>query len=165
MNEMSSTRWLYQGSSVVFDKGRLGPLITQDCMISLREALGWLKAWPNEPGGDGKTVLVAGLEVYLDVMDVADAENLLRRRIKPFILEFQSRWDQCGLVFGFSQVEKFKTNTSDDEVLFQRKDRSQVRFSRFLWDGNATLDVWCLKDGEVSSTSKPTIGYHVRRIS
>jgi hypothetical protein len=165
MNEMSSTRWLYQGSSVVFDKASLGPLITQNCMISLREALGWLNNWPDEPQGTGQTVLVAGLEVYLDLMDTVDAEDLLRKRIKPFILEFQSRWDQCGLVFGFSQMEKFKTNTSDEEVLFQRKDRSQVRFSRYLWDGNATLDVWCLKDSEATGTSVPTIGYHVRRIS
>ena len=165
MKEMTATRWLYQGSSVVFNRSMLGPLITKNHMISLREALNWQNAWPTAPVGDAQTVLVAGLEVYLDVMDVPDAEKLLRQRIKPFILEFQSRWDQCGLIFGFSQMEKFKTNTGEDEVFFQRKDRSQVRFSRNLWDGSSTLEIWCLKDGEATSSTKPVIGYHVRRIS
>jgi len=165
MRDMTATSWLYQGSSVVFTKATLGPLITKNNMISLRQALSWLNAWPESPDGDGKTVLVAGLEVCLDMMDVADAEKLLRQRIKPFILEFQSRWDQCGLIFGFSQMEKFKINAADDEVMFQRKDRSQVRFSRYLWDGSSTLEIWCLKDGEASGSTKPVIGYHVRRIS
>ena len=141
MKEMTATRWLYQGSSIVFNRAMLGPLITQNGMISLRQALSWLNGWPAAPIGNGQTILVAGLEVYLDVMDVADSEKLLRQRIKPFILEFQSRWDQCGLVFGFSQVEKFKTNAAEDEVLFQRKDRSQVRFSRHLWDGVSTASL------------------------
>ena len=166
MKEMSASVWKNQGSSVIFNRHQLGSFITANCMISLRQSLLWLNHWPDEPSGNGKSVLVAGLETYMESLDKDDAEYLLRHRVKPFILEFQSRWDQCGLIFGFSQAEKFKVSANEEEVLFVRRDRKEVRFSRYLWDGNSTLDVRSVVDNYTQPTAKPvTIGYHVRRIS
>jgi hypothetical protein len=121
MREMSSSAWLRRGSSIVFDKHSLGELITEGCLISLREALSWMKAWPSQAPGQGQTVLVGGLEACLEVMPQEDAEAFLRNRVKPLVLEFQSRWDQRGLVFGFGTPEwSFQVTAAREEVLFLR---------------------------------------------
>jgi hypothetical protein len=59
-----------------------------------------MNAWPAEPPGNCQTVLVCGIETFLDVMEPAEAQNFLKTRVNPFVQEFQARWDQSGLVFG-----------------------------------------------------------------
>lgn len=48
---MSSSSWLRRGSSTVFDRHTLGPLIGSGALVSLREALRWMKGWPSDPPG------------------------------------------------------------------------------------------------------------------
>jgi len=48
--------------------------------------------------------LVCGIETFLDVMEPAEAQHFLKSRVKPFVQEFQTRWDQRGLVFGFAPM-------------------------------------------------------------
>lgn len=166
MREMSSSAWLRRGSSIVFDKHSLGPLITDGCLVSLREALSWMKSWPAQPPDDRQTVLVGGLETCLEVFSPEDAEAFLRNRIKPFVLEFQSRWDQRGLVFGFGTPEKsFEVTASQEEVLFLRRDRKRVRLSYSLWDGSATMNVTRLVRDDGQTGKRVTLGYYVPRIS
>ncbi|MBC7342270.1 MAG: hypothetical protein H5U02_07440 [Clostridia bacterium] len=166
MREMSSSAWLRRGSSVVFDKYILGRLIEAASLVSLRQALGWLKAWPVEPPDGRNTLLVSGLETVLEVLDPADAEAFLRKRVKPLILEFQYRWEQCGLVFGFVAPERsFEVTVADEEVLFVRRDGERVHLSFALWDGSATLDVTRLVREEAQTGKRITVGYHVARIS
>jgi len=93
MREMSSSAWLRRGSSIIFDRITLGPLIGGSALVSLREALGWMKSWPLKPPGNGQTVLVGGIETFLEILEPRDAERFLRNRIKPFVQEFQERWD------------------------------------------------------------------------
>jgi hypothetical protein len=163
---MSSSAWLRRGSSIVFDKHSLGPLITKGFLISLREALSWMKAWPAQPPEDGQTVLVGGLETCLEVLSPEDAEEFLRNRITPFVLEFQSRWDQQGLVFGFGTTDKsFEVTASQEEVLFLRRDRKRVRLSYSLWDGSATMNVTRLVRDDRQTGKRITLGYYVPRIS
>jgi len=166
MREMSSSAWLRRGSSIVFDKHSLGPLITDVCLVSLRKALSWTKAWPARPPNDGQTVLVGGLETCLEVFSPEDAEAFLRNRVKPLVLEFQSHWDQRGLVFGFGKSAKaFVVTPSDEEVLFIRQDQQRVRLSYSLWDGSATMNVTRLVRDDRETGKRVTIGYHVPRIS
>ena len=106
MRDMSSSAWLRRGSSIVFDRFTLGPLISGGALVSMREALRWMNAWPVEPPGNGRTVLVCGIETFLDVMEPAEAQDFLKSRVKPFVQEFQARWDQRGLVFGFGTHER-----------------------------------------------------------
>jgi len=164
MRDMSSSAWLRRGSSIVFDRLTLGPLIGGGALVSMREALGWMNAWPVEPPGNGQTVLVCGIETLLDVMEPAEAQNFLKSRVKPFVQEFQARWDQRGLVFGFGTHERsFELTASDEEVLFIRRDGERVRLSYSLWDGSATMNVARLIRDEQGKSI--TVGYYVARIS
>jgi hypothetical protein len=166
MQELSTTTWLRRGSSVVFDPKALGPMINFGCLFSLRTVLSWLKDWPTSIPGDCRTILVGGLESYLELLPVDEAEDILRQRIKPLVLEFQARWDECGLVFGFGVAPQcFVVSAPNEEVEFVRPDQQRVRLSYALWDGTATLNVTRLvQDGEQSSQRR-TIGYYVPRIS
>jgi hypothetical protein len=130
----------------------------------MREALGWTRAWPTTPPGGGQTVLVGGLETFLEVLEPTQAEDFLKRRVSPFAQEFQARWDQRGLVFGFGvHARSFELTESDEEVLFIRQDKERVRLSRALWDGSATMNMIRLISEEQGKTL--TVGYHVARIS
>jgi hypothetical protein len=164
MKEMSSTGWLRRGSSIVFDRYTLGPLIGGGALVSLREALGWITAWPSEPRGNGQTILVGGIETCLDVLEKSEAQEFLKNRVNPFVQEFQARWDQRGLVFGFGTHERsFEVTASDEELLFVRRDGEKVRLSYSLWDGSATMNVARLIRDEQGK--KITVGYYVPRIS
>ena len=164
MRDMSSSAWLRRGSSIVFDRVTLGPLIGGGALVSMREALGWINAWPAEPPGGGSTVLVFGIETFLDVLERAEAQEFLKNRVKPFVQEFQARWDQRGLVFGFGSHERsFDLTASDEEVLFVRRDGERIRLSYPLWDGSATMNVARLIREEQGR--RITVGYYVARIS
>ncbi|WP_062282456.1 hypothetical protein [Neomoorella mulderi] len=111
-------------------------------------------------------MLVSGLETLLEVLDPVEAEAFLRKRVKPLIMEFQYRWDQCGLVFGFAAPERsFEVTVADEEVLFLRRDGKRVHLSFALWDGSTTLDVTRLVRDEPQTGRRITVGYHVARIS
>ncbi len=163
MLDMPSSAWRRRGSSIVFDRLTLGQLIGEGALVSMREALGWMNTWPAEPPGNGQTVLVCGIETLLEVMEPDTAEDFLRKRVNPFVQEFQYRWDQCGLVFGFGAHEKsFELTAFDEEVLFIRRDGERVRLSYSLWDGSATMNLVRLIRDE---PGKSIIGYYVARIS
>ena len=100
MESISSSIWQRRGSSVVFDKTSLGGLIYAGAVISLREALGWLKGIPENPPVAGRTILVSGLETVIEVMDPQDAEDFLTGRVRPLLISLQSRWTDYGVVFG-----------------------------------------------------------------
>lgn len=164
MRDMSSSAWLRRGSSIVFDRHTLGPLIGGKTLVSLREALGWMNGWPTDPPGNGQTVLVCGIETFLDVMDPAEVREFLKDRVNPFVQEFQARWDQRGLVFGFGTHERsFELTAFEEEVLFIRRDGERVRLSYSLWDGSATMNVARLIREEQGRSM--TVGYYVARIS
>lgn len=164
MRNMSSSAWLRRGSSIVFDRFTLGPLIGGGALVSMREALKWMNAWPAEPPGNGQTVLVCGMETMLDLLEPARAESFLKTRVKPLVQEFQSRWDQRGLVFGFGTHDSsFEVTASDEEVVFVRRDGERVRLSYSLWDGSATMNVARLIRDEQGNGI--TAGYYVARIS
>lgn len=166
MREMSSTGWLRRGSSIVFDKQSLGPLISHGSLVPLRQALEWMKDWPTDPPSGSRTVLVSGLEAFLEVLSLGEAESFLRERIKPFILAMQEHWDQVGLVFGFgTSARAFEMTTMEEEIVFLRRGGERVRLSQFMWDGSSMLNLTRLIRVGDQSGNPTTIGYHVPRIS
>lgn len=166
MREISTNRtWQHRGSSIVFDRVALGPLITGGNMVSLRNALSWMSDWPENPPCSERTLLVCGLEACVDVLATQDVEVFLRAKIRPFIQEFQARWDQCGLVFGFSSSEHcFKETAAEEDVTWLRHDNKKIALSRWMWNGSSTLNLARIvrMDDRQNST---IVGYHVPRIS
>ncbi len=119
MRKESGTRWQRRGSSIVFGPEALSPLLTSQCLVSLRTLLGWLEDWPDDPPDNGNTVLVGGLESCLELYTPEEAESFLRSRVRPVVEEFQSRWDQRGLVFGFGKPSRsFQLAPASDEMTY-----------------------------------------------
>lgn len=166
MREISTVKtWQHRGSSIVFDRSTLGPLITSGAMVSLRDALSWMTKWPASPPASARTLLICGLETCVDILPPEDVEQFLRAKIRPFIQEFQARWDQCGLVFGFSSCEhSFKETATEEDVTWVRHDRKLIDLSRWVWNGSSTLNLArIIRTDEKQNVS--VVGYHVPRIS
>ena len=165
MQEMTSSTWLRRGSSVVFSSELLGQLISDAAMISVRDALGWMKSWPKSVPNNAQTVLVSGLEAVIELMNQQDAEEFLCTKIKPFIQEFQSRWDSVGLVFSFGcGPGKFRLGTFED-VLFKCPGGVEIKLSDSLWNGTARRDM-CQIMVENKQTNRTEVGgYYVRHLS
>ncbi len=166
MRALEVNSWLRKGSSIIYHKEMLAPLITQGCLVSLRQALSWRRQWPDSPPGNGQTVLVGGLDTCLQLLSESEGEELLRHQIKMFIHEIQDVWPNRGLVFGFmSPANAFVTTDSDEQLLYTRNPGSQMRLSAGLWNGTATLDMCELLVLDPQTRQKVRGGFHVPRIS
>lgn len=166
MEGISNTVWQRKGSSVVFDKKSLGGLISSGAVISLREALSWSKGAPAGPPVPGRTILVSGLETLVETMEPQEAEEFLTHRIRPLLISLQSRWTDCGVVFGFSShARAFEETSLDEEVLFRRRDRKTVRLSKALWDGSSALNMKRIVREAGRTEEEVILGYYVARIS
>lgn len=159
---MSSSAWQRRGSSIVFHRNLLVPLIEAGAMVSLHEALSWVRNWPPAPPNGGNTVLIVGLETCLEVMVPQEAEDFLRRTIRPFLLECRSHWDQCGLIFGFGCSEKKFCVDPQESILFVHVDGTEIRLSEGVWNGAARDELFCLMASGSAKDRDVVGGYHVR---
>lgn len=166
METISNSVWQRKGSSIVFDQISLGPFIENGSVISLRQLMSWAAGLPVQPPVPGKTILVAGLETVVETMAYPDVAYFLARRIRPIIIDIQSRWSTCGVVFGFSvHPNTFSETTLEEEVLFHRRDKQAVRLSDGLWDGTASNSLKrIVREGDRPET-EIAVGYYVARIS
>lgn len=161
MREMSGTSWRGRGSSIVFDKRLLGPLLASCPVVSLRQALSWVPNWPAPAPPSGSTVVVGGLETVLEALPPADAEAFVRRRIRALINEFQQQWDQCGLVFGMlAAPQRFKV-TVQGQVLFVTRTHDEIRLSATVWNGSASDDLFELTFKDAATGQQVRGGFHV----
>jgi len=166
MDTITNTVWQRKGSCVIFDQKSLGPFISDGAVISLRQALSWSKGFPAVPPVPGRTILISGLETIIETMEPQEAENFLTQRIRPLLIEVQNHWTDCGVVFGFTSHPKtFEETTLEEEVLFRRRDRKQVRLSEGLWDGTATVNMKRVAREGDKLGEEVIVGYYVARIS
>ena len=118
MDTISNTVWQRKGSCIIFDRESLAPFVTHGAVISLRDALGWMKVFPSVPPVDGKTLVICGLETVIETLPEDYIHEYLVKRIRPLIMELQSKWPACGIVFGFSSHQKaFEESLMMEEVL------------------------------------------------
>jgi hypothetical protein len=166
MDSIATTVWQRKGSSLIFDRKSLGPFISKGAVVSLRQALSWPSDLPIVPPVPERTILISGLETIIETMEPQEAEDFLCRRIRPLLIQLQSRWTDFGVVFGFTSHPKgFKETTLEEEVLFGRRDRKQVRLSDGLWDGSAAVNMKrVVREGDRPG-EEVIIGYYVARIS
>jgi hypothetical protein len=166
MDTISNNVWQRRGSCVIFDQQSLGAFISEGAVISLRQALAWSKGLPANPPVPGRTILISGLETVIEIMEPQEAEDFLTHQIRPLLLHLQNRWTDCGVVFGFTSHHKaFEETALEEEVMFRRRDRRQVRLSEGLWDGSATVNMKrVVRDGNQPG-EEVIVGYYVARIS
>ena len=166
MNTISNDVWKRQGSAVIFDQQSLAPFISSDALISLRVFLQWQGMLPVNPPVPDRTILVSGLETVLETLNPEEANDFLIRRIRPLLIDIQNRWTNTGVVFGFSTHPKaFEETSLNEEVLFKRRDKKNVRLSDGLWDGSATVNMKRVVFEDAQANSEKTVGYYVARIS
>ncbi len=166
MDTITNTVWQRKGSCVIFDQKSLGPFIAGSAVISLRQALYWAKELPAVPPVPNRTIVISGLETVIETMEPQKAEDFLCGRIRPLLIYIQNHWTDCGVVFGFtSHSNTFVETSLEEEVLFRRRDRKQVRLSEGLWDGSATVNMKrVVREGDLPG-SEVVVGYYVARIS
>ena len=164
MKELSTSSWQRQGSTILFDPEALSLLLRAGCLISLRQFLTWEQQWPPIPPGNGQTVLVAGLEAYLELLPPEKTEYFLRFKIRRLIEDFQYEWQRCGLVFGFTRpASVFKVLSTNEEMVYMLTGGKHIRLAHGLWNGGAAMDIAQLV--KYDGSNKTVIGYHVRRLS
>lgn len=166
MDIISNNVWQRRGSCVIFDQKSLGSFISDGAVVSLRQALAWSKELPADPPVPGRTILISGLETIIETMEPQEAEDFLARRIRPLLKHFQNHWTECGVMFGFTSHPKaFEETALEEEVLFRRRDRKQVRLSESLWDGSATVNMKRIVREDAQPGDGVIIGYYVAHIS
>jgi len=168
MDTISSTLWQRQGFCIAFDGKSLGPFIAQGALVSLREALAWMRGFPDTPPVPaGRAILICGLETVLETLPLNETEDFLARRIRPLLLEVQNRWTGAySLIFGFSSHERaFEETSLEEAVLFLRRDRKIVRLSEGLWGSSTTADMKRVTREGDKQGEAITVGYYVARIS
>jgi hypothetical protein len=166
MDTISNTVWQRRGSCILFDQKSLAPFVKDGAVISIREALSWMTGLPSSSPVEGKTILICGLETIIETLPDDEIDDFLVRRIRPLLIELQNHWPGNGIVFGFSSHPKtFDESSMQEEVLFKRRDRIQVRLSEGLWDGSATVNMKRVVETEREPGKETVIGYYVARIS
>ncbi len=167
MHDLSSSQWRRKGSSLIFHAATLGDLLRDLNPVSLRAALNW-RTQPTDikPPANQSTLLVHGLKQCLELLSLADAESLLRQRIKPFLRDVQDSWPPCGVLFILDGAQpRITISGANEELLYSRADGQIVRLSFAMWDGSSTLNVTRLLTADGATRDDNVIGYHVPRIS
>lgn len=163
MDNMTSSAWQRRGTSIIFDRESLADFIADDRIISLRQALAWLRGFPTE--APGRTIVIAGLETVLETVAPEQAEAFLRYRIQPLARTLQTIWPECGVVFGFAApAGAFVESGMDETVRFRLRNRREVRLSEALWGGTEAVDMLRLVR-ENARNKEEIIGYHVAHLS
>ena len=153
MRQLRDSVWQRRGTSWLWGEEARNQICTASEVWSLRQFLRAKGQWPDDlPSNGGKTLVVAGLDGSLDLLEPAEAELWLADTIKPAVLSFQDEWGSDGaLVFwlpgGHSRI---KTNLATDEVgwLCHAPHGHQIDLGRILWgQANEYPQEILLRDG------------------
>lgn len=176
IEKLSSNMWKARGSSVVFGKHLLGPLLHDAAIVSMREALAWSNGpWPErtalpktKSGQEPGTVIVVGLDIILEGQPVKDAEEFLRTRMRRLIQAWQDQreWPEMGLVFGMNASPKLFTVDYEERVIYRREsDDQEILLSPKIWNGAASRDLFAIVHKDPQTKRDEAGGYYVRRLS
>ena len=146
MQEMTSSTWRRQGSSLVWHPALLADLVRDVEPTPLRTLISWLKnGFPESPPSGKRTVLIGGLqttvETMLQTMSPDAISDWLRNHALAAVRAWKSHWPNVGLVFVMDGPSTlFEFNEGDEIVYFGRgRDRSKkVKLSLAIWNGAAS---------------------------
>lgn len=146
MQEMTSSAWKRQGSSLVWHPDLLADLVREIEPTPLRTVVGWVTtAFPDAVPGGHRTVLVGGLQTAVETMMQTQTPDAvaawLREHALAAVRAWKSHWPGVGLVFVMDgPVSLFEFSEGDEIVYFGRgKDRAKkVKLSLAIWNGAAS---------------------------
>lgn len=101
MRTIKDDSWTRRGINFLWDEAAFYRLAPPAQVLSFRAAWQLSRRWPETlPANNGKALVVAGLDVCLDLMTPPDAQTWIASTLKPFMLDFQAEYDGEGsLVF------------------------------------------------------------------
>jgi hypothetical protein len=172
MKILAGDVWKRRGVSLLWGNAALAGLTPPPQVVSIREFFALVGHWPEAlPCNDGNTLVVAGLEGCVDLVDPTEAEAWLKTDLLPAILAFQDEYDQAALVFwlptGKNRVKMNRATEAYSWVCSAPHSREHLDLGRILWAG-AEADVGRIMDPH-SPHSDPDgpawIGLHHPRLS
>mgnify|MGYP001171532528 CR=1 FL=1 len=139
MRQLLDTVWQRHGTSWLWDEEARNTVCTAGEIWSLRQFLQSVGHWPEDlPSNEGQSLVVAGLEGSLDLLDPGEAEAWLGDVLKEAILSFWERYEgQVALIFWLpSGHGRIKIHPATDSVEWQcaaPHADSLLAFGRVLW--------------------------------
>lgn len=173
MKTMNTDTWTRRGINFLWDEAAFSHLAPPQEVLSFRAAVQLSKEWPEElPSNQGKCLIVAGLDVCIDLLTPEDAETWLQESLRPLIHAFQNEYEGEGsLVFWLPETRRrISMNSASEQYLWHcappNKDR-QLEIGRLLWSG-AESDAARIMDPDCTNQDADGpawIGLHHPRVS
>ncbi len=161
--------WKRQGISLIWDPTALSSFCRSDQVISLQQFFQLSnQSWPEEPlaalmVGDGRALVVAGLETALDAQDSDKVVDWVEQTLYPVMRRFQQDVADGGrgaaLIFWMVAFNRVVASSTDPDYGWITKDRTDIELSRALFNG-ASKDLRPIFRHE--SDDRPIGLYHPR---
>lgn len=139
MKQLLDTVWQRRGISWIWDDEALYKIAKPGEVLSLRQLLRCERHWPDDPpSNNGRTMVVAGLDAYLDLVSPEEADKWLTDELKHVILAFQDNYQgDAALIFWLPNGQRrIRIETASDAVIWRcgapHGDR-EIDFGRLLW--------------------------------
>ena len=166
MQDLSTDIWLRLGTGLLWDAQAQHAAAHAGRTVSLREALGWAAAMPDDTPGGVRTILVTGLQTVLDVFDPADADPVLGM-VRALIRRKSDRWPECALLFAMPDGKRLQVDPATQDIVLTFMNREKLDIGARLWSG-AVKDASRIVETRADAKGKPTIvpvGFWLRRVS
>ncbi len=142
--------WKRRGVSLLWGGKALSALAQPQSVVTIRQFFALVGGWPDElPCNDGNTLVVAGLEGCIDLLEPDDAESWLKSELLPAILDFQDAYDKGALIYWMpSGKSRIKVNSATGQHLWvcsAPHSNQRLDLGRILWAG-AEADVARIMD-------------------
>jgi hypothetical protein len=172
MKTLKGDVWKRRGVSLLWEAEAFSALSKPEDVVSIRQFFAMVGNWPNDlPCNDGNTLVVAGLEGCIDLMEPEEAEGWLKSEFLPTVLAFQDEYGLGALVFwlptGKSRVRMNRATEAYTWVCSAPHSNQHLELGRILWAG-AEADVGRIIDPNNANPDPDGvawIGLHHPRLS
>ena len=165
--------WKRRGVSLLWGGGTLSALTQPQSVVTVRQFFALVGKWPDQlPCNKGDTLVVAGLEGCIDLLEPADADAWMKSELLPAILAFQDEYGvEAALVFwmptGKNRVKMNRATEAYSWVCSAPHSNQHIDLGRILWAG-AEADARRIMDPDCTNTDDDGpawIGLHHPRLS
>lgn len=168
MQDLLTDMWLRLGTGLVWDGQAQHGAAQAGRTVSLRAALQWVGAMPDDTPGGVQTILVTGLQTMLDVLSPTEADPVLAK-VRALIRRKADRWPECALLFAMPDAKRLQLDPATQSITlaFPGHEKMDIDIGAHLWSGaarDASRIVESRLDAKGKMVSVP-IGFWLRRVS